>query len=52
MAGLFEAYIALVEYKEKTIKNFCNLEEFKNWFNSDWRENLRRIGEFNRISGD
>ena len=47
--GLFEAYIALVEYKEKDHKEFFgNLEEFKNWFNSDWRENLRRIGEFNR----
>ena len=47
--GLFKAYVALVEYKGKDYKElFGDLEEFKAWFNSDWRENLRRIGEFER----
>ncbi len=42
--GLFEAYKAVIKSQGKNYKDFFkNLNEFRKWWNPDWRKNLRKL---------
>ena len=43
--GLFKAYLLITKHQNKDYRNFFkNLEEFKKWWNPDWRENNKNLG--------
>lgn len=43
--GVFEAYKILIEAEGKDWQDFFgNFDEFKKWWNSDWRKNEAKIG--------
>jgi HAD superfamily hydrolase (TIGR01549 family) len=47
--GLFEAYDKLLQAEGKDYRDFYkNLEEFKQWWNPDWRKNEQRLGIKNK----
>lgn len=43
--GMLEAYIAIIKYLGKDHRDFFkNLEEFKKWWDPDWRKNDKKLG--------
>ena len=47
LKGLFEAYTAIIRYNGKDYREFfTDIYGFGKWFNHDWHENFRRIGDF------
>jgi len=43
--GIFQAYVEICRFLQTNhILLFSNVREFRGWFNSDWRQNVSRLG--------
>lgn len=43
--GLFKSYVVVIEHLEKDYRDFFrNIEEFKKWWDADWKKNNAKLG--------